>query len=272
MQLRSRYLGYILVALLTLSACNGYEKVLKSSDVNYKLTKANEYYDKKHYVQANELYRDLLPVMKGTRNFEPLYYRYAYSFYYMKDYFNASYHFKNFVDFFPSSKDAEECEYMHALCLFKESPKPSLEQTNTIKAMEALQTFINIHPNSPRVAEANQYIENGRKKLEEKEAGAAKLYYNIGQHKAASIAYKSVIRSYPESPNGDLYQLMIVKSLYNYARRSITEKQEERFANVVTAYREMSESYPSSQYLKEAASYFSLADNNIKKLRNEQHQ
>lgn len=269
MRFRSRYLWILLVALVTLAGCNGYERVLKSNDVNYKLTKANEYYDKKQYLRSNELFRDLLPVMKGTRNFEPLYYRYAYSFYYMKDYFNASYHFKNFVDFFPSSKDAEECEFMHAICLFKESPKPSLEQTNTIKAMEALQSYINTHPNSSRLAEANKYIDEGRLKLEEKEAGAAKLYYNIGQHKAASIAYKSVMRSYPESPNSDYYQMMVIKSLYNYARKSITEKQEERFASVVVAYREMMESYPSSKYLKEAESYFSLADNNIKRLRNE---
>lgn len=269
MRFRSRYLWIFLIALVALGSCNGYERVLKSNDVNYKLTKANEYYDKKQYLRSNELFRDLLPVMKGTRNFEPLYYRYAYSFYYMKDYFNASYHFKNFVDFFPNSKDAEECEFMHAVCLFKESPKPSLEQTNTIKAMEALQSYINTHPNSARLAEANKYIDEGRKKLEEKESGAAKLYYNIGQHKAASIAYKSVMRSYPESPNSDYYQIMVIKSLYNYARRSIPEKQEERFANVVVAYRDMAENYPASKYLKEAESYFSLADNNIKRLRNE---
>lgn len=265
---RSTLLLSLLIALL--SACSPYEKVLKSPDVNYKLTKANEYYDKKWYMRANELYRSLLPVMKGTKNYEQLYYRYAYSFYYQKDYLDAAYHFKNFVDFFPRSRDAEECEFMHAVCLYKMSPKATLEQTNTIKAMEALQAFINMHPDSKRLPEANQYIEESRLKLELKEAKAARLYYDIGQYKAASIAYKEVINQYPESPNSDYYQMMVVKSLYLYARQSIESKQEERYGNTATAARELKEAYPSSKFIKDAEHYETLSNNNIKKLRNEQ--
>src|SRR5690606_30001538 len=124
------------------------------------------------------------------------------------------YHFKNFVDYFPSSKDAEEAEYMHAVSLYKMSPKPSLEQTNTIKALEAMQSYINTHPNSKRLAEANALMDQMRRKLETKDASAARLYYDIGQYKAASIAYQSVMQTYPESANGDFYEYMIVKSLY----------------------------------------------------------
>lgn len=253
--------------LLTIGACNSYEKIIKSNDLGYKLTKANEFYDRGKYQQANEIYASLVQLMKGTRNFEPLYYRYAYSFYNMKDYLQASYHFKNFTDFFPGSKDAEECEFMHALCLYKMAPKASLEQTNTVKALEALQSFINTHPDSKRVAEANTFMDEGRARLEAKDADAAKLYFNIGQYRAASVAYKSVLRQYPESRLADYYQYMIVRSSYLYARQSIAEKQEERYATAVNAYREMSDLYPSSGYLKEAGRYSSLADASIQTLR-----
>ncbi len=255
--------------LILLSSCSGYEKVLKSNDVNYKLTKANEFYDKKQYQKANTVYEGLLPVMKGTKNFEPLYFKYAYSAYYLKDYLSASYHFKNFTDYFPSSKDAEEAEYMHAVCLYKESPKATLEQTNTIKAMEALQSYINTHSNSKRLGEANGLMDEMRKKLEAKEANAAKLYYNISQYKAASIAYKSVLQNYPESPSGDYYQYMVVRSSYNYAKASVTEKQEERYGNTVSAYNDLKESYPNSKYISEAERFYSQANDNLKKLRNE---
>ncbi len=269
MQQRLSHYFLVFIAIVCLSACGGFERTLKSKDVNYKLTKANEYYDKKKYAHANQLYEVLLPVMKNTRNYEPLYYKYAFSFYYMKDYLSASYHFKNFVDFFPSSKDAEECEYMYGLCLFKESPKPSLDPTNTVKAMEALQAYINAHPNSKRVDDANKYIEECRKKLEDKEAAAAKLYYNIGQYKAAGISYKSVMRDYPESLNADYYQFMIVKSWYQYAKSSIKEKQEERYATALNAYKEFIDGYPKSKYIRDAEKIYTLADNNVKKIRNE---
>jgi outer membrane protein assembly factor BamD len=252
-----------------LSACSGYEKVLKSDDISYKLTKANEFFDKRQYQKANQIYESLLPVMKGTKNFEPLYFKYAYSAYYLKDYLSASYHFKNFVDYFPGSKDAEEAEYMHSVSLYKMSPKPSLEQTNTIKAMEAMQSYINTHPESKRLVEANKLMDEMRAKLEVKEASAAKLYYNISQYRAASVAYNSVLQSYPESANSDYYQYMVVKSLYNYAEASVSEKQEERFANAAGAYNDLKTSYPNSKYLSEAERYYQQANENLNKIRNE---
>ncbi|HRO43333.1 MAG TPA: outer membrane protein assembly factor BamD [Flavipsychrobacter sp.] len=255
--------------LILLSACSGYEKVLKSDDISYKLTKANEYFDKKHYQKANSVYESLLPVMKGTKNFEALYFKYAYSAYYLRDFLSASYHFKNFVDYFPSGKDAEEAEYMHAVSLYKMSPKASLEQTNTIKAMEAMQSYINTHVNSKRLVEADKLMDEMRLKLETKEAAAAKLYYNISQYKAASVSYKSVLQSYPESPNSEYYQYMIVRALYNYADASVAEKQEERFSNTITAYNELKSTYPNSKYITEGQKYFTQATDNINKLRNE---
>ena len=251
------------------ASCSNFEKTLKSHDVNYKFTKANEYYDKKEYLKANQLYERLVPVLRNTRNFEQLYYRWCFSFYYMKDYLSASYHFKNFIEYFPSSKDADECEFMHGLCLYKMSPKYSLDQTNTEKAMEALQSYVNTHPNSKRIAEANQQIDAARAKLEAKEADAAKLYFNINQFKASGIAFKSVLRNYPESNSSDYYQFMILKSNFNYAKASVIEKQEERFSNALNAYKELIESYPKSKYLREAEKIYSLADTKIKQIRNE---
>jgi len=268
MRLRTRHLLIICVCAL-LASCDGYQKVLKSSDVNYKLTKANEYYNEKKWQRANELYESLLPIMKNTKNYEPLYYRYAYTNYYMKDYLSASYHFKNFVDFFPNSKDADECEFMHAVSLYKYSPKYSLDQTNTIKAYEAMQSYVNTHPNSKRITEANSYMEDCRHKLEMKESDAAQLYYNIAQYKAASVSYKSVMHNYPESLSSDYYQFMIVKSLYKYAKASIKEKQEERYENTISAYHELVDTYPKSKYLQDAEKFYTLADNSVKQIRNE---
>lgn len=261
---------FVLVSALLLWSCNGYERVLKSSDVNMKLERANKYYDQKKYPQANAIYESLLPVMKNTRNYEPLYYRYAYTFYHMKDYISASYHFKNFSEFFPKSKDAEECEYLHGYCLYRESPKASLDQAYTYKAMGALQTYLNAYPQSKRNAEANKIIDECRKKLEVKAANSAKLYYNIGRYKAASVAYTQVLIEYPESPRADEYKYMIMKSWYAYARESVKDKQEERYANALNTYRELKEEYPTSKYINEGHKYYVQADNNIKKLRNEQ--
>lgn len=261
--------GFYGIILLLLASCSGYEKVLKSDDINYKLNKANQYYDKGQYTKANGVYQSLLPVMKGTKDFEALYYRYAYTSFYLKDYLAASYHFKNFTDYFPSSKDAEEAEYMHAYCLYMQSPKASLEQTNTLKAMEAMQSYINTHPQSKRVPEANKLMVVMRNKLELKDADAAKLYYNLGHYKAASVTYQLLLQNYPESVNADFYQYMTVRSFYNYARQSIKEKQEERYGNAASAFADLKADYPNSKYLAEAEKVNNQVQTNINKLRNE---
>lgn len=269
MPIRARFSWFALVCLLLLSSCNGYEKLLKSSDVNKKLAKANEYYDKKQYMKANQLYESLLPVIKHTKNYEPLYYRYAYSFYNMKDYYSASYHFKNFTEFFPNSTDNEEAEFMHGLSLYKFSPKYSLDPTNTMNAIGSFQSFVSSHPQSTRLKEVNGYIDELRSKLEQKDSEAAKLYYNIGQYKAASVAYASVMETYPESGKIDEYQFWIAKSLYLYARASVKDKQEERYINSMNAFRTLKEEYPKSPFVAEGQKYTQLAENNIKKIKNE---
>jgi outer membrane protein assembly factor BamD len=269
MQLRLKNLLYLFVCAVLLSSCHGFEKIRKSNDVNYKLTKANEYFDKKDYQHANELYKELMPIMKSTRNFETLYYRYAYTFYYLKDYVESSYYFKNFTETFPASKDAEECEFMSAVSLFKFSPKYSIDQTNTVKSLEAMQAYANKYPESKRIAEANSYIDQSRKKLESKQADAAKLYYNIYQYKAATVAYRSVMHNYPDSPDTDLYEFMIMKAMIKYAKASIPEKQEERFASAMSVYRELKDNFPKSKYIADADRLYAEADNNVKKLRNE---
>jgi len=269
MRIRLINLLYIILISTLFTSCGEYEQIKKSSDVNYKLTKANEYFEKQDYAHANELYKDLLPIMKSTRNYEALFFKYSYSFFYLKDYLEASYYFKNFTEYFPNSKDAEECELMSAVCLFKYAPKYQLDQTNTIKALEALQSYSNKYPKSKRAPEAAQMIDVCRKKLEMKDADAAKLYYNISQFKAATVAYKSVMRNYPDSPDGDLYQFMIMKSWYKYAKASIYQKQEERYGNAITAYHELKDTYPHSSYLAEADKLFNDANNDLKKIKDE---
>jgi outer membrane protein assembly factor BamD len=126
-----------------LTACSKFAKVQKSTDYEYKLRMADQYYTKKKYNFAQQLYEELFPILKGTERFEDVYYKYAYCAYYQKDYMNAENLFKGFTEVFPTSKRAEEMEYMRAYSYYRNSPKAELDQTNTNKAIGLMQTFIN---------------------------------------------------------------------------------------------------------------------------------
>jgi outer membrane protein assembly factor BamD len=260
-----------MMPLLMLAACNSqFSKVLKSKDYDYKLKKADEYYGKKKYKNAEELYVELFSVFKGTEKFEELYYKYAYCSFYQKNYADAENLFKGFLEVFPNSAKAEEVAYMHAYTFYEQSPKVELEQINTTKAIGMMQSFINTYPNSPRVKDANEIIAKGRAKLELKESKTAQLYYNLQQYHAAGISFTNLLNSYPESTTGELYMLMAVKSYYEFARLSVFDKQEERYQKVSTEYFDFADRYPESKMLKEAENYKNLSLNNIKQIQNEQ--
>ncbi len=259
-----------LLLLACLASCNKFSKVQKSKDPEYKLAKAEAYYAKKKYHNAQQLYEELFPIYKGTQKFEDLYYKWAYCYYYLDMYRDAENLFKGFLEVFPNSSRAEEIDYMRAYCFYMESPKLELEQVNTVKAMGMMQTFINTHPASPRVKDATEIIDKAREKLELKEYRGAKLYYDLGEFRAAAIAFGLLLNGYPESAKGENYKLMVVKSYYRFAKLSIPERQAERFEKVVDEYQDFVDRYPDSKLLKDAENYSNLSKNKIKEIQNEQ--
>jgi outer membrane protein assembly factor BamD len=261
-----RLLSLVVFAAVLTASCSKFNKVLKSTDYDYKLKMAQEYYDKKKYKQAQTLYEELFPIYKGTPQFEDLYYRYADCAFKQKDYVSAENLYNGFLDMFPNSTRAGEVEYMEAYSYYKQSPKPELDQTNTIKALGMMQTFINTHPGSERNKEAQDIIDECNRKLEIKELKSAELYFNMGQYRAAAIAYTSLINNYPDSQKSDEYKLQIIKSFYKYASLSIQEKREERFVKVISEVQDFQDRYPESKFMKEAERYLTLSTNNIKSI------
>ncbi len=262
-------IGLLLIAIM-FASCSGYNKVEKSKDIDYKLVKADEYYAKKKYRVAQQLYESLFPAFKGTEKFEDLYYKYGYTFFYQKAYKDAENLFKGYLEVFPNSARAEEIDYMRAFCYYKQSPVLELEQVSTVKAMNMMQSFINTHPGSARNKEASAIIDLCRAKLEQKDYRSAELYYNLGQFRASAIAFADLINNYPESGKGEDYKMMIVKSYYRFAKLSVPEKQIERYEKVSVEYQDFVDRYPESKNLKEAEEYSNLSKNHIKDIQNEQ--
>jgi outer membrane protein assembly factor BamD len=211
-----------------------------------------------------------MPFYKTRAEFQDIYYKYAYCAYNMADYMNAENLFKSYLEIFPNSNRAEEVDFMRAYSFYKQSPKSELDQTNTIKAMGMMQTFINTHPGSARNKEANEIIDISRAKLERKDFQSAQLYYDMQQYRAAGVAFSALLNSYPESLKADEYKLMIIKSYFNFAEMSIEEKQVERFEQVISECNEFEDRFPDSKLLKEVKDYMTASQNKIKNLNNEQ--
>lgn len=262
---------FLLLSLIVLaSSCGSFSKIQKSTDYEYKLRMAEKYYVAKKYNYASQLYQELFPIFKGSTKFEDLFYKYAYCSFYLKDWLQAENLFKQFTEVFPTSPKAEEMEYMRSYTYYVQSPKVELDQTNSLKTIGLMQTYINTHPNSTKNAEAGRIIEELREKLEKKDYLSAELYYNMGHYRAAAIAFTSLINNYPDTKKGDEYKLQAIKSYFLYAQNSILEKRPERYEQVVNEVNDFTDRFPESNLSKDAQHYATLSQDNLKQIQNEQ--
>ncbi len=262
-----KYLLLPILSLLFFAHCDSYQKVLKSTDLELKYTKAKEYYNNEDYYKAQPLFEELISVYKGTKDIEDIYYYYAYCHYGQGSLLLASYHFKSFVKSYPKSKYAEECKYMYAYCYYNLSPNPNLDQTYTTKAIEAFQLFVNAYPTSGRVEECNEIIDKLRKKLAAKAYKNAELYYRLGHYKAASTAFMNLSKDYPNMVEREKIHLYILKSYYQLASKSIFEKKEERYELAIEAYYDFIDKFADSKFAREAENIYESSVNQLKKIK-----
>jgi outer membrane protein assembly factor BamD len=255
-RLRSFSLIFLFCIALVAASCDGYNKLLKSTDYELKLTKAREYYAKGQYTRSSQLFQELIPVVKGTDKSEEVYYYYTWSEYNMGDYILAQYHFKNYTRVHPMGKHVEECYFMNAFCYYLNSPNYKLDQTYTKNAIKEFQSFVDLYPESTRLDTCNLLVDKLRSKLERKDYEIIKQYYDLSDWKAAIVSTKNFIKEYPSSLHNDEMYYMMIDSYYTLARNSVLSKKEERLDGAIENYVKFMDLYPKSSYLSRAESIY----------------
>ena len=242
----------IFTVLVVISGCGGYDKLMKSSDYRLKYTRAVEYFENEEYVRAAGLFDQIVSVYRGTTKADTVYHYQAKCYFMQNDYILSGHHYRNLADNYPGSAFAEEANFMTAYCYYKLSPKPSLDQDNTIKAITAFQLYLINFPVTQRRAEAEQYIAELRNKLVQKSYMSGKLYYNLADYKASIIALQNSLEDYPDTAHREELRWLLLKSNFLLAENSIVQKQMERYQNTVDEYYSFVGEFPESKYRKES--------------------
>lgn len=240
-----------LLGLLVLSACGDYNQVLKSTDSDFKLTKAIEYYQAKKYNQAFALLDELLTTYRGTGKAQEVYLYYCKTLYAQRDYILAQYHYKQFAKTFPRHSEADEASYMSAYCMYLDAPSSSLDPAPIYKALDELQLFINTHPGHSRITEANQWMDELRNRLEIKSFEIAKQYHRTQRYAAAVVAFSNTLADFPDSPYREEALYLKADAAFRLAENSVEEKKPLRLKEAQTACREALSLFPQGKFAKE---------------------
>ncbi len=245
-----------LLFLLISTSCSDYNKIIKSTDYEFKYKKAIEYYEDGEYVKSAGLLRELVNIYRGTSRADEIYYHYAQSHYKMKDYLMAGHWFRTLVKEFPKSEFVEESQFMIGFCYYEDSPKPRLDQQVSQKAIDAFQLYINLYPNNERVEEANRLIIELRDKLVYKSFLTGKLYYDFENYKAAVIALTNSLKEFPDTRYRETLMFMLLEAKYFLAIKSIEEKKEQRLSDALDEYFTFVDEFPESKHRKTAQKYY----------------
>jgi len=246
----------LVVSVFFFASCSEFNKIVKSTDYEYKFKKGIEYFEAGEFARSGSLFQELINIFRGTSRADQVYFYYAKSMMGQKDYLMASQYFRTLIKEFPTSKFTEEAQFMVGYCSYLLSPKVRLDQETTITAIDALQLYINLYPFSERVTEAQKLIDELRDKLVEKSFINARLYFDFENYKAAVVALENAIKDYPDSKFREDLMYMLLKSKFLLGLNSIQDKKEQRLSDALDEYFAFTDEFPESKYRKEVERYY----------------
>ena len=258
--MKKTVLIFVLAASL-FSSCGEYNKLLKSTDYEYKYEAAKAYFAKGQYSRSITLLNELINILKGTDKAEESLYMLGMSYYNQEDFPTAAQTFIQYYNSYPRGTYTELARFYAGKALYLDTPEPRLDQSGTYSAIQQLQMFLEYFPQSTRREEAQNMIFALQDKLVMKEYLSAKLYYNLGNYLGNNylscvITAQNALKDYPYTNLREDLSILILRAKYELAVYSVEERKKERYREAVDEYYAFMNEFPESKYAKEAQHIF----------------
>jgi outer membrane protein assembly factor BamD len=262
--------GFIILLsfIALISSCNSYQKVLKKGSFDDKFKAGMDYYNKKDYYKAGLIFEAISAAALGKPQMEDIKFYYAYCQYHQQAFMMSQYYFKEFTETFPRSARTEEATFRAAESSYYQSPRYSLEQINSYRAIDDLQNFLLKYPFSKHKGQADAIIREMEGKIEYKAFVGAKQYLKIREYKAAVVVLENFRLDFPASNFKEEVMFLKIKAQYELAIISyeriekdgeIIELKKDRLTDVKLYYHDFIDSYPASEFNKDAQRMYSSA-------------
>jgi len=260
---------YILLFACVLTSCSEFQKALKSEDIKVKYDVAEKLYEKGKYAKSIRLFEQIAPSYRGKPQAEKLFYMYAQALYKTKQYYTAGYQFESFTAGYPRSEKIEEASLLGAKSYYYLSPRYSLDQVDTYKALDKLQQFIDRFPNSQLMPEANQLVKELNEKLETKAFEIAKQYHAtaeyFGDYNAALKTLDNFLIDFPGTPLKEDALFLKYDSSYQLAINSVPSKMLDRLEAAKVNYAALVKFKADTKYKEQADTMLARIDTELQK-------
>jgi outer membrane protein assembly factor BamD len=109
----------------------------------------------------------------------------------------AQYKYRDFINRYPSSEQADYAMLRIAMCSFRQMEKPDRDQLKTREAVEKFNEMLRAYPNSPLKGEGEAKRQEAIDRLAKHEHIVARFYARRGSHFSAVQRLNYLIDTYP---------------------------------------------------------------------------
>lgn len=247
--------NFILIGLVSIglfSSCGEYQKALKSQDVKVKYAMAEDMYNQGKYKKGVKLFDPIVNQYIGKPQGERIIYMLGDSYYKTGQYQLAAYQFERLQKLYPKSDKVVEAGFLEAKSMYMDTPKYSVDQTNTYKAIEKLQMFLDRYLTTEYGEEANEMALDLLYRLQRKDFEIAKQYNRVRDYQSAIKSIDNFLSNNPGTIFKEEALYIKLHSAYEWAINSEEHKKESRLKLAKEAYDILLKSYPETQFKDQA--------------------
>lgn len=236
----------LLVGSLMWSGCAASRSAERLDTAEEAYERAKALFERGRYSQAAEMAQRVFEFGRGHAYAEPAQLLLARAYFRARDYLAAANEYNRYITLYPRSEHLPEAEFERALCYYHLAPPHYLDQADTQRALDLLRLFVMRYPDSPRAAEASQYVAELRNRLAHKIYEAAQLYMRMEAWQAAALTFAEVLNQYPESEWADKALLGQIQAYAAFAHSSVRARQAERYQMALEAVNRFRQLFPQS--------------------------
>lgn len=263
-----KQIGLLVLLGVAFTSCSDYQKVLKNEDVKPKYDMAEKFYEEGDFRRANRLLEQIAPKYIGKPQGERVMFFLADSYFQLEDFNTAGYQFERFLKSYPKSEKSTEAAFLGAKSYYELSPKHSLDQTDTDKALLKLQNFINAFADSEYFAESNAMAQELGTKKERKAFEILKQYNKLGEFNydmltSAVAASENFVSDFPGSIYREEALFIKADALTFRAVNSFEQLQKKRLENAKEAIMAFKKQYATSNFDKDINALMESVENGL---------
>lgn len=237
-------IALLLVFVVILVSCRSQELIRPGDSLEVAYNKAYALFEEERWRDAASAFEVVISIGRGTDYGQNAQYYLAESNYNNRQYLIAAAEYERYSDNYPNSERRQEADFKAALSYYNLSPRFNIDQQYTERAIEQFRLFLVRYPNSERLEEVGNKIEELRNKLARKKFEAAEFYMRTNRYNAAAVYYDMIIDRFPDSRYTERALVSQMDAYIKYAENSVSARQEERFRKAIESYETYLQLFP----------------------------